>query len=134
METAAKVLIIGGVLNLALAFVIGFMLSNSRLKEPAKLQHYLNLDHKASLWEGFMLLGLVFAVELADLSSGLKSLAAALLVASSAFQDGSSVLNWLQGVADEFAERSPGFVLATINAILATVGLAILIVGDFRGL
>ena len=134
METAAKVLIIGGVLNLALAFVIGFMLSNSRLKEPAKLQHYLNLAHKASLWEGFMLLGLVFAVELADLSSGLKSLAAALLVASSAFQDGSSVLNWLQGVADEFAERSPGFVLATINAILATVGLAILIVGDFRGL
>ena len=43
METAAKVLIVGGVLNLALAFVLGFILSNSRLKEPAKPQHYLNL-------------------------------------------------------------------------------------------
>jgi len=134
METAAKVLIVGGVLNLALAFVLGFILSNSRLKEPAKPQHYLNLAHRASLWEGFMLLGLVFAVELSDLSSGLETLAAILLVASSAFQDGSSVLNWLQGVGDEFAERSPGFYLATINAILATTGLAILIVGVFRGL
>jgi hypothetical protein len=134
METAAKVLIVGGVLNLALAFALGFVLSNSRLKEPEKPQHYLNLAHKVSLWEAFMLLGLVFAVELADLSSGVKTLAAALLVASSAFQDGSSVLNWLQGVSDEFAERSPGLVLATINAILATAGLAILIVGVFRGL
>jgi hypothetical protein len=134
METAAKILIVGGVLNLALAFVLGFILSNSRLKEPAKPQHYLNLAHKVSLWEGFMLLGLVWALVLADLPSGVATLAAALLVASSVFQDGSSILNWLQGVSDEFAERSPGFVLATINAVLATGGLGILIVGVFRGL
>jgi hypothetical protein len=134
METAAKVLVVGGVLNLALAFVLGFILSNSRLKEPAKTQPYLAVAHRVSLWEGFMLLGLVFAVELSDLSSGVETLAAVLLVASSAFQDGSSVLNWVQGVADEFAERSPGFYLATINAILATAGLGILIVGVFHAL
>ena len=81
-----------------------------------------------------MLLGLVFAVELAKLPEGVKSLAAALLVASSVFQMGASVTSWLMGTKDEFKERSPGFILATINAMLATVGLAILIYGVFAGL
>jgi hypothetical protein len=33
------------------------------------------------------------------------------------------------GTVDEFRERSPSFYLATTNAILATIGLAILIYG-----
>jgi hypothetical protein len=40
----------------------------------------------------------------------------------------------LLGTRDFFVERSLGLRLATVNAILATIGLAILIVGVFRGL
>lgn len=81
-----------------------------------------------------MLLALAVALPLSDLSPDLETLAAALLVASSAFQDGSAILNWLQGVKDQFVQRSPGLTLGTINAVLATAGLAILLVGVFRGL
>ena len=87
-----------------------------------------------ALWEGFMLLGLTFAVNLSPLSAAVNTLAAALLVASSVFQDASSILNWVQRVDDEFAQRSQGFSLAVINALLGSVGLAILIYGVFRGL
>jgi hypothetical protein len=134
METAAKVLIVGGVLNLAASFVLGYALSNKRLNPPHEGPYYLNLAHKNALWEGFMLLGLVFAVQLARLDPGIKTLAASLLVASSVFQVGASVVAWLSGTKDEFRERSPSFYLATTNAILATVGLAILIYGVFLGL
>jgi len=134
LPTAAKILIAGGTLNLALAFVLGFILSNKRLRTPEADPGYLALAHRVSLMEGFMLLGLTFAVLLSPLSSGLETVGASLLVASSAFQDGSSIVNWLQGVRDEFAERSPGLTLATINALLAVAGLTILLVGVIRGL
>lgn len=135
MQTAAKVFIVGGVSNLALAFVMGFFLSNARLKRPLEPPPgYLELAHRVALWEGFMLLALTVALPLSDLSPDLETLAAALLVASSVFQDGSAILNWLQGVKDQFVQRSPGLTLGTINAGLATAGLAILLVGIFRGL
>jgi hypothetical protein len=73
-------------------------------------------------------------VELSPLSSGLETLAAWLLVAASVLQVASSTINWRQGVRDQFVTRPLGFYLATINAILATIGLAILIVGVFEGL
>jgi hypothetical protein len=134
MQTAAKVLIVGGTLNLALAFGLGFVLSQARLRGPRTSTVNLLQAHRVALWEGFMLLGLTFAVLLSPLSATTNTLAAGLLVASSAFQDASSIVNWLQGVKDEFAQRSPGFQLAVINALLASVGLAILIYGVFRGL
>ena len=134
LPTAAKILIAGGTLNLGLAFVLGFILSGKRLRNPDADPGYLVHAHRVSLQEGFMLLGLTFAVLLSPLASGLETVGASLLVASSAFQDGSAIVNWLQGVRDEFAERSPGLTLATINALLAVAGLAILVVGVIRGL
>jgi hypothetical protein len=81
-----------------------------------------------------MLLGLVFAVELSPLSSGLETIAAWLLVAASVLQVASSVVNWRQGVRDQFATKPIGFVFATVNAILASIGLVVLLVGVFKGL
>ena len=46
----------------------------------------------------------------------------------------SSILDWLQGVRDHFAERSLGLTLASVQAVLATAGFGILLVGVFRGL
>jgi mannose/fructose/N-acetylgalactosamine-specific phosphotransferase system component IIC len=76
-----------------------------------------------------MLLGLTWAVTLAHIGSTWLTVAAWLIVASSAFQVGSAVLAWVQGTVDEFKERSPSFYLATTNAILVSVGVAILLYG-----
>ena len=129
MSTAAKILVVGGVLNLASAFVLGYMLSNKRLNPPNEGPFYLNLAHKNALQEGFMLLGLTWAVTLAHISSTWLTVAAWLIVASSVFQVGAAVVAWLQGTVDEFKERSTSFYLATTNAILASIGLAIMIYG-----
>jgi hypothetical protein len=132
METAAKILVVGGVLSLAMSFVLGYVLSNSRLKQPKKDQYYLLLSHKNALWEGFMMLGLVFAVQLAVMKESTKVIAALLIVAAAIFQVGGSMVAWLMGTKDEFAERSPSFYVVTINAIMVTIGLAILIFGVLR--
>jgi hypothetical protein len=134
MQTAAKILIVGGVLNLALSFVLGYALSNKRLKPPHEGPYYLLLAHKNALQESFMLLGLVFAVQLAKLPDGVKTLAAVLVVASSVLQDGGAIVAWLSGTKDEFRERSPSFYIVTVNAILVTIGVGILLVGVFLGL
>src|SRR2546425_4611493 len=97
METAAKILILGGVLNLAVAFAMGFVLSRYRLNPPNQGPYYVNLAHKNALWEGFMLLGLVFAVQFVEMKESTKVIAALLIVAASALQDISSVTAWLQG-------------------------------------
>ena len=69
------------------------------------------------------------------MSLGIETLAAWLLVASSAFLVAKDTLNWALGVKDEFQNRSTlGFVLGTISALLAIPGLIILIVGVFQGL
>ena len=57
-----------------------------------------------------------------------------LLVAASVFQDFSAVVNWLRHTADQFAERSSGWMLASVNAVLNTAGLAIITYGVIRGL
>jgi hypothetical protein len=61
-------------------------------------------------------------------------LGAALLVAASAFQDFSGIANWLKKTDDQFAERSLGWKLASVNAVLNTAGLLILTAGAVRGL
>ena len=133
MDTATKILIVGGVLNLAYGFLTGFVLGNTRMKSP-EAPKYLVLAHTGPLIQGPMLLGLVFAVDLSPLAGKIETLAASLLVASSAFLHAGNSLHWLQGVRDEFAERPPGFFLVGFSTILAVAGLAILVVGVFDGL
>jgi hypothetical protein len=132
--TAAKVLIVGGTLSLVFSFVMGFILSRARLKDPSADHAWLLQAHRVALWEGFMLLGLVFAVELSTLSQSLETLAAWLLVAAAALQAASAIANLVQGIPDQFAERRLGYQLAATNAVLGAIGLVILLVGVFKGL
>jgi len=39
------------------------------------------------------------------------------------------MVNWLRGTRDQFAEKSTGWMLATVNAITNTAGIAIIAVG-----
>ena len=134
-DTAAKILIIGGLASLLFAFIMGFVLSRFRLADPMADQTRLLQVHVVSLWEGFMLLGLVWVVALSDLSSGWETLAALLLIAGGALQLASNFLAWRKRMENLFAPPlGLVYVLAAANATLATIGLVILTIGSLRGL
>lgn len=52
---AIRVLVLGGVLNLVLSFLLGWVLSMKRMKEPMAKHHWLLVAHTVSLQEGLML-------------------------------------------------------------------------------
>ena len=131
---AIKILVLGGVGNLVLSFVLGWVLSAQRLKGPMEPHRWLLVAHEVSLQEGLLLLGCAVALNYATLSSTMASAGAALLVAASVFQDFSGIINWLRRTGDQFAERSTGWKLASVNAVLNTAGLAIVAYGVCRGL
>jgi len=133
METAAKVLIVGGVLNLAYGVITGLVLTSIRSRSP-EAPRYLTLAHLGPLMQGPMLLGLAVATGLSSLAEGLETLAAWLLVAGSAGIAAGDTLNWLGGVGDAFAERSPGLFSQAAGGAFTGTGLLILIIGVFRGL
>src|SRR5947209_6297646 len=135
MDTASQILVIGGLGSLLFSFVMAFALAQQRLADPQADRHLLLQVHVVSLWEGFMLLALVWAVQLSTLSSGLESLAAWLLVAGAALQLTANAMAWRSNVTNLFAPpRGMTYQLARLNAILAFAGLAILIVGALKGL
>ncbi|MFO0744860.1 MAG: hypothetical protein U1F43_04180 [Myxococcota bacterium] len=129
---ATRILVVGGVANLVLSFLLGWVLSAKRMKGPMAPHRWLLIAHEVSLQEGLMLLGLGFAMGFAALPGGWALAAAWLLVAASFFQDFSGIVNWLRKTDDQFAEKSAGWVLATINALTNSAGLAIVAVGVVR--
>jgi len=131
---AVRVLVLGGMANLVLSFALGWVLSLKRMKGPLEPHRWLLVAHEVSLQEGMMLLGLAFAALFVDLPTAAATAAAVLLVAASVFQDASGIVNWLRRTGDQFAEKSTGWLLASVNAVLNTAGLAILTVGVVRGL
>jgi hypothetical protein len=133
-ETSMKLLVLGGVFNLVLSFALGWLLSSVRMKGKMEPHRWLLVAHTVSLQEGLMLLGLAYAMTFARLSGSVATVAAALLVAASVFQDLSGVVNWWRRTDDQFAERSTGWVLASVNAVLNTAGLGIVAVGVVEGL
>jgi hypothetical protein len=133
LSNAARVLVVGGVGNLGLSFVLGWILSAKRMKGPMEPHKWLLVAHEVSLQEGVMLLGLAAATPFVALPGAQAVWAAWLLVAASVFQDFSGIANWLRGTKDQFAERSSGWVLASINAVLNTAGLLWLAAGVVRG-
>ena len=133
MDTASKILIVGGMVNLVYSCLIGFVLAKMRLR-ARDTGEFLPLAHRVSLWWGFMFLGMPWALKLSALSAGLETLAAWLLVGSSALSDVEPILNLLQGVKDPVAERSFAFYLGGISVLLVSGGLAILLVGVIQGL
>lgn len=122
-------------LNLAYGLFIGFFAVRLRMQGQPELPKYLRNAHVGPLMQGPMLLGLVFAVGLSDLSAGVEELAAWLLVIGSAALDLGDTLLWIRGTPDAFADRrDPGAVLGGIATVLSPAGILILTVGTIRGL
>jgi hypothetical protein len=129
MEQAAVVLVVGGMFNLFYGYLTGFFFAAARQKSEFA-PRYLVMAHVGPYMQGAMLLGLVFAVRLSQLSDGTETAAAAALVVSSFCIAGKDTINWLQGVSDEIREKPPlQVLLGTVGVITGVVGFGILFYG-----
>jgi hypothetical protein len=134
-DTAAKILVIGGLGSLLYSFVIGFILAQERTKDPMAEQVRLTGVHVVALWEGFMLLGLVWGVVLSDLSSGIETAAALAIVVAAAIQLISNTLAWRQKLENLFAPpRGIVYALGGIQAVIGLAGVLILLFGSIKAL
>ena len=135
MEVAEKILVTGGLLLLLFAFFTGFLLG--RVREHATVgPKYLILSHMEPLMQGTLMLALVWAVRMSTLDGRLEALAASLMVVAAAIQGSKELLNYRQGIEDEFSHQPHpiGFYAARIQSPMATVGLLIFIFGVLRAL
>jgi hypothetical protein len=133
VESAAKILTLGGVLNIAYALITGLLIARIRHRSPVPPK-YLMLAHMGPLMQGTMLLALTAALPLSRLAAGTESFAAWLLVGSTVALGAGNTLSYVMGVEDEFTEKPPGYFLGGVTALLSCAGIGILLTGVFRGL
>lgn len=84
ITVAEKVLIAGGVLNLAYGVLLGYPITVIRAKGAPAVPKYLLAAHVGALLRAAVLLGLAWAARLSALGPGWRDVAAWLLVAASA--------------------------------------------------
>lgn len=129
MNLPEKILILTGVLNLAYGSLTGFAYAFARKKAEFP-SRYLQAAHIGSLMQGAMLLGLIFAFQLAPLSETLSIIGAISFAVSSGFLALKDTVNWLQGIKDEFKENPPlGKILGGIGVTANIVGIVIIVYG-----
>jgi hypothetical protein len=135
ITVAEKVLIVGGVLNLAYGALVGYPILVNRVKGAPATPRYLMAAHVVTLLQASVLLGLVWAARLSALGSGWLEVAAWLVVVSCALVAAKETLNWLTGVQDEFTEKARWAApLGGLAAMGETIGIGIFIVGVLKAL
>lgn len=134
MPLAEKVLVVGGVLNLAYAMVMGFAIVITRTRGSATTPRYLNAAHIGAMMQAALLLGLVWAVQLSPLGAGWEQLAAWLLVIGSGLVAVMDTTNWIHGVNDAFAENARTVRLGGVAGTVDAVAGIILVIGVLKGL
>jgi hypothetical protein len=136
ITAAEKVLIAGGVLNLAYGVLLGYPIVVIRVKGAPATPRYLLAAHISVLLHAAVLLGLVWAARMSTLGPGWQDVAAWLVVVSSALIAAKDTVNWLTGVQDEFGEKAKAKAapLAALAAVAETVGVGIFVVGVLTAL
>lgn len=133
VETSLKILVVAGVASLTYAFLLGIPMARARMKSPTAPRHLVT-THLESLILGAILLGLTAALAFSTLAKGWENLAAWLLVGGGILSVAGGTLNWLQGVGDQFAARSPGFLLQAASSPLSVVGVVVVLAGVVKAL
>ncbi len=128
MDTATRILIVGGMFVLAFGLLLGIPMAVARNESP-RAPRYLLAAHLAAIIQGGMLLALTIAVGFSTLSSGIETTAASLLVGGVALFDAGLALNWVQGVQDAFEEKSLGNRISATGTPLVLVGAGIICYG-----
>jgi hypothetical protein len=134
ITVAEKVLITGGVLNLAYGVLLGYPIVVIRAKGAAAAPKYLMAAHVGTLLHAAVLLGLVWAARLSTLGPGWQDTAAWLVVVTSALIAAKDTVNWLTGVQDEFGDKAKTVPLGALGALAETVGVGIFVVGVLAAL
>lgn len=133
MDTATRVLIVGGMSVLAFGLLMGIPMVLARARAP-RAPRYLFATHLAAIIQGGMLLSLTVVVGFSRLSAGAEATAAACLVGGVALFDVGLALNWLQGVEDGFGQKSVGNKLSASGTPLVLLGAGILLWGVIAAL
>lgn len=128
MDTATRILIVGGMAVLMFGFLLGIPMAAARGKS-ARAPRYLFAAHLAAIIQGGLLLALTIAVGFSTLPAAALTTASVLLVAGVVLFDSGLALNWLQDVEDAFAEKSPGNRVSALGTPLVLVGAGILLYG-----
>jgi len=128
VETAQKILVVYGTLSLSFGFALGIALTSVRMRRPEASRH-LTIAHLSAIIQGAVHLGLSVALGFAEITAGLETAAALLLVTGSALFVLGATLDWLQRVGDHFAERSLGWKLLAASGPAHISGIAIVVVG-----
>ena len=123
MSAAQRVFLGYGVVILVVAFGLGTVLGTLRMKAPAIRS--LATAHVETLMQAAMYFGLAFAVGAVGFDSTAATWGAWLLVVGSAMQAAGVTLNWITKTTDQFAERSPGFVINSLGTFVIWPGLLV---------
>ena len=134
ITAAEKVLIVGGVLNLAYGVLLGYPITVTRAKGAPATPKYLMAAHIGTLLHAAVLLGLVWAAWLSALGPGWLEVAAWLVVASSALVAAKDTLNWLTAVQDEFSEKGQNYAAGRARRTRGPIGTGIFLVGVLKAL
>jgi hypothetical protein len=132
MSTAQRVFLGYGTVILAVGFVLGTVLGMLRRKAPSI--RALATAHVETLMQAAMHFGLAFAVGAVGFHSTAATWGAWLLVIGSAMQAAGVTLNWITRTTDQFAQRSPGFVINSLSTFIIWPGLLITGYGIFSNL
>ncbi len=133
VQTAAKILVLGGLGNLAYGLFTGMVIGAIRAKQPT-VSKYLSLAHQGPLMWAPILFGLVVVLPLSNLSEGLESLAAGAMVVASALLNTKDTWHWLRETKDEFAEKPAPLYLGHLMSLAYLVSLSIFGYGVLKGL
>ncbi len=134
LTVAEKVLITGGVLNLAYGVILGYPITVIRAKGAPATPKYLRAAHVGALLHAAILLSLVWAARLSTLGPGWQDVAAWLVVVSSALIAAKDTVNWLTGVQDEFGGKAKTAPLAALAALAMPTGVGIFVAGVLEAL
>ena len=133
MELAAKILIMGGVLNIAYGLLTGIPAGIIRQNSPS-YSKYLRFVHIGALMWGPILISLALAIELSPLGETVELVAAWLMVIASVLLGAKDTINWLIKVEDEFAEKPVlPLALGGLSSLASLAGTGIIVFGVFQG-
>ena len=132
MSTAQRVFVGYGTVILVVGFALGTVLGVLRTKAPAIRS--LATAHVETLMQAAVHLGLAFAVGAVGFDSTAATWGAWLLVIGSAMQAAGVTLNWVTHTTDQFAQRSPGFLVNSSSSFVIWPGLIIIAIGILTNL
>lgn len=123
MSTAQQIFIGYGIVILVVGFALGSILGMLRMKNPS--MRNLATAHVETLMQSAMHFGLAFAVGATGFDSSAATWGAVLLAIGSGMQALGVTLNWLTKTGDQFAEKSPGYLINSTSTFVIMPGLLI---------